>query len=355
MHRHLNITGLPPNLSPTVTAPVVSNSSVSFRFALAAGTYTFSTTFNGSATLAYSASSTITETVVPATTNLTLSATPNPSTQNQSVTFTSVWTSPLSTETPNGTITFLDGSTPIATAPFPANVLSNTATITAATSTLTPGTHIITASYAGNSNFLPTTSAPVTVIINPNDYTIATPTPHLIIPTEHHLAMNVGLSSIGTFTDQIALACTGLPAWATCTFKQNTISLSAGSSTSTTLIVDTDFILYYAANHTPASRTGTILALIFPAGILSLFLSRRRKLPIRLALFLLLIAAGTLSLNGCSGRYPPSTQPGAYTFNITGHGASTNVSHFITIDLTVTHKRGFSCHIPCCFTASEKP
>ena len=334
----LNITGLPNNQNSTVSAPVLANGVSPFRYALAAGTYTFTATFNGSPAFASSTSTTVTQVVVPAATTLTLAASPTTANQNQSVAFTSVFTAPLSTESPTGAITFLDGATPIATTPFTGSPLSNTATITAATSTLAPGTHIITATYPGdpNSNFLPATSAPITVIINPNDYALSTPTSHPIIPTEHHLAIPVNLSSIGVFADQVTLACTGLPVWTTCTFDQNTLQLAAGGTATTNLTIDTSSVLRYARNQTPTRTASSIaFALTLPAGILGLFLTRRRKLPLRLTLFFLTTLAATLTLTGCTGMYPLSTPPGAYTFNITANGTTTNLSHFITISLTV--------------------
>ena len=333
----LTITGLPNNQNSTVTAPVLGSGSATFKYALAVGTYSFTATFNGSSAFATNTSRTASETVVPAATTLTLAASPTTANQNQSVAFTSVFTAPLSTEIPSGTITLLDGATPFATAPFTGNPLSNTATITAATSTLSAGTHIITASYPGGPNFLPATSAPITVIINPNDYALSTPTSHPIIPTEHYLAIAVNLSSIGVFADQVTLGCTGLPVWATCTFDQNTLQLTAGGTATTNLTIDTSSVSRYAArNQSPRRIANSIaFALTLPAGILGLFLTRRRRLPLRLTLFLLTTLAATLTLTGCTGMYPLATPPGAYTFNITARGTTTGLSHYITISLTV--------------------
>ena len=334
----LTITGLPNNQNSTVSAPVLGSGTAAFKYALAVGTYSFSATFNGSSAFAPSTSGSLSETVPPATT-LTLAASPTTANQNQSVAFTSVLTAPLSTEIPSGTITLLDGATPFTTAPFTGNPLSNTATINAATTTLVPGTHIITATYPGSPNFLPATSAPITIIINPNDYALSTPTSHPIIPTEHHLAIPVNLSSIGVFSDQVTLACTNLPVWTTCTFDQNTLQLTAGGTATTNLTIDTSSVLRYARNQTPNTGTRTAssiaFALTLPAGILGLFITRRRKLPLRLTLFFLTTLAATLTLTGCTGMYPLATPPGAYTFNITANGTTTGLSHFITISLTV--------------------
>ncbi len=335
----LTITGLPNNQNSTVTAPVLASGSATFKYALATGTYTFTAAFNGSSAFTPSTSGILSETVAPATTTLTLAASPSTVNQNQTVTFTSVFTAPLSTEIPSGTITLLDGATPFATAPFSGNPLSNTATITASTTTLSVGTHIITATYPGNPNFLPITSAPITVVINANDYALSTTNSNPIIPTEHHLTVPVNLSSIGVFADQVTLACTGLPVWTTCTFDQNTLQLTASGTATTNLTIDTSSVLRYARDQNPGTNASTAksitFALTLPAGVLGLFLARRRKLPLRLTLFFLTTLAATLTLTGCSGMYPLSTPPGVYTFNITAHGATTGLNHFITISLTV--------------------
>ncbi len=61
---------------------------------------------------------------------------------------------------PTGTVTFLDGTTALGTGTLNANGL---ATLT--TSALLAGTHKLTAVYAGNANYAPSTSAEVTILI----------------------------------------------------------------------------------------------------------------------------------------------------------------------------------------------
>lgn len=331
----LTVAGLPPNVGSTVTLPV-HDGAATFTFALGAGSYTFSAAFNGSPAFAASASTSIHQTVVPAATTLTLSASPNPAVQHQAVTLTATLAAPLSTVVPSGTLTFFDGATPFATAPFSVNTHSNTTTTTLAISTLAPGTHLITASYPGDSNFLPATSAPLSVTISPQDYTLSIANPSVTIQTQHHLGTTVALASIGGFADTIRLACTNLPIYATCTFRKDSISLSADANASTTLILDTDEVPGYASNQRPRFHpvAPITLALLFPAFLLFGF-TKRRTLPIRLAL-LLVTAVTTLTLSSCSGRYPGNTPPGTYTINITSRGTATGVAHTAAITLTVT-------------------
>jgi large repetitive protein len=99
---------------------------------------------------------TLNQIVGQATTTTALTASPNPSTPGQSVTFTATVKVALGSGTPTGTVTFKDGMTVLGTSPLAAG---GTATFT--TSSLTPGSHSITAVYNGDTNFAGSTSAPL--------------------------------------------------------------------------------------------------------------------------------------------------------------------------------------------------
>jgi len=95
------------------------------------------------------------QTVNKATPAISLTSSVNPSTFNQSVTFTASLPSNAT-----GTITFLDGSTTLGTG----SINSGTATFT--TSTLTTGGHTITANYGGDANDNTNASAPLSQTVN---------------------------------------------------------------------------------------------------------------------------------------------------------------------------------------------
>jgi parallel beta-helix repeat protein len=175
------ITGLPPGVPSTATAPVLVNGTASAKYAFAVGTYTFSAAFNGSTNFSASTATPIQQTVIPAATTLALTGSPNPAGQNQIVNLAGTLTAPVSSESPSGTMTYLDGTTPIGTAPFTGSALANSTSATLPISTLAPGTHTITVSYAGNANFLASTSAPITLTIVPQDFTITLASPTVTI------------------------------------------------------------------------------------------------------------------------------------------------------------------------------
>src|SRR5580658_1461238 len=127
---------------------------------LALGTHSITATYVGDAANGISTSSPLTQTVrEPDTVALTSSA--NPAQPSASVTFTVVVT-PTGPGLPTGTVTFYNGSTSLGTG----TLSGNPATTTLSTSTLALGSHSITASYAGDSQNVATTSNIVIEIIN---------------------------------------------------------------------------------------------------------------------------------------------------------------------------------------------
>ena len=94
----------------------------------------------------------------PSTAGLT--ASPNPASAGQPVTFTANIT--CVAEAPTGTVEFFDGSTGLGTAPLS----GGTATLTR--SSLSIGDHHVTAHYSGDTDCVPSTSNPVTVTITPS-------------------------------------------------------------------------------------------------------------------------------------------------------------------------------------------
>ena len=96
-----------------------------------------------------------------AATTTAVVAAPSPSIFGASVTLTATVT--VSAGTPTGTVTFFDGASPLATV----QLIGNGAAL--ATSSLTAGSHSITAAYNGDVDYGPSTSAVTTEVINPAD------------------------------------------------------------------------------------------------------------------------------------------------------------------------------------------
>jgi Bacterial Ig-like domain (group 3)/FG-GAP-like repeat len=121
---------------------------------LPAGNDPITATYNGDGNNDV-ATGTLTQIVGKTTPTVSLISSVNPSAVNQSVTFTATVTTGAT-----GTVSFLDGATPIGTGA----VTSGIATFT--TSTLTGGVHSITASYGGDTAYVPAVSAPLSQTVN---------------------------------------------------------------------------------------------------------------------------------------------------------------------------------------------
>jgi hypothetical protein len=134
----------------TLTAPISCNIGINV-VGVTPGTKVNSVTVNSDQGTGNTATATIT---VLGGTNTALTSSLNPSQVGQSVTFTATVTS--SSGTPTGSVTFLDGATVLATVGLSGGVATFT------TSTLTLGSHSITASYSGSA----TLAASVSPVLN---------------------------------------------------------------------------------------------------------------------------------------------------------------------------------------------
>jgi sugar lactone lactonase YvrE len=119
---------------------------------LAIGTHTLTAVYAGDANNSPATSNAITITVQQAASNTSLTASANPSTLGQSLTLTATVTSPGVNIT--GSISFMDGATAIGSAALNANGM---AALT--TSSLSFGSHTLTAVYSGDTNHTTSTSA----------------------------------------------------------------------------------------------------------------------------------------------------------------------------------------------------
>jgi hypothetical protein len=122
--------------------------------ALSGGTHTLTAEYAGQLQYKASASGSRSHTVNQASTTTTLTSAPAPSNYGQSVTLTATVSS--SGGTPSGNVAFKDGATTISACSSQALDGSGQATCTL--SSLSGGTHSITAEYAGNSNYNASTS-----------------------------------------------------------------------------------------------------------------------------------------------------------------------------------------------------
>ena len=202
----LGATGLPTGANPVFgTNPVVSTGSVTSTFSVT----TTAATTPGLATINVTAkdgagcqdtntvSSSNVTLVVQEPTTTTLASSVNPTVFGQSTTLTATVAQTAGTTVPTGTVTFKDGATALGT-----GTLNGSGVATLNISTLTAGSHNLTASYAGVTNtFGASSSNTVTQTVNQ-----ATPTITFgAAPTPIYLGGNFTVSATTTNTDSATL------------------------------------------------------------------------------------------------------------------------------------------------------
>jgi hypothetical protein len=129
---------------------------------LAVGTHAIMAVYGGNANFTTSSSTALTQTVNQDGTTTTVTSSKDPSVYGQSVMFTAtVKAAAPGSGTPTGLVTFLDGTTTLGTA-----TLSSTGTATFTTSSLSTGTHVITAVHRGDLDFKSSTSMALKQVVN---------------------------------------------------------------------------------------------------------------------------------------------------------------------------------------------
>ena len=127
--------------------------------ALATGTASIKAVYEGDATYATSTSAVVSQVVKKAASTTALTASVNPSSYGQTVTFSATVTGGAGV--PTGTVTFQKNGTTFGTA-----TLNSLGKATFATTALVPGTHPITAVYSGSTSYLTSTSAAISEVTN---------------------------------------------------------------------------------------------------------------------------------------------------------------------------------------------
>jgi hypothetical protein len=126
---------------------------------LSVGTHNITATYDGDGNFNTSTSPVLSQLVQKASTSTAVSSSLNPSTLNQSVILTAKLSWSI-TGTPTGTVTFLDGTITIGN-----SAMNGSGVATLSISTLSVGTHNITAAYNGDGNFNASTSSVLSQVV----------------------------------------------------------------------------------------------------------------------------------------------------------------------------------------------
>lgn len=343
----VQVTGLDPTGTVTFTsagstlgtAPIDSNGRATFSLAFPAiGSYTITATYSGDSNNQTSSATTSTIVVAKTATELVLNSSAYSAQFPVGATENVTFSVSLGGYAPTGTVTFtVAGGNAIGT-PI---IVNDASTLNYAFST--PGTYTVTASYAGDTANLPSTSNAVTVTVVPQDFTLSAPGNYASIKAGQAVGalLTVDATQYG-FGPTISFSCSGLVTGERCTFTPPTVTLQNRiyAEGTTQLIIFTTGpasngnLRRYIIPLQAAAWGGLLFLLAFPRRTRRLrrSLMGRSLLVISLAVVLLhTTACSSGSSQGQTGITPSGTQ----TITITAAGPSGSPSHILTIQLNI--------------------
>ena len=301
---------------------------------LSAGSHSYLASYSGDANFAFSDSTELSVTVDAAPTTIKVTSSPNPAVNRDDVTLTASVTSPAGA--PTGEVTFKDGSTTLGT-----GTLNGSGEATNTASGLALGNHSITASYAGDGSFAPSTSEALNMPIYSGSFSMGFQNSGAQVRAGQRATYMFTVSPRGTMTEPITFGCTGLPANSNCTFDPPTLTLGKNAAQET-LTIGTK------------GRTGGTWLFNLPLNVkrllfmalalltsLTLFLARRRKEQSRrerrrFAWGATLAMALGFVLAGCGGSSTATptdlgTPTGTYTVLVTGTSGTQTITSQVTL------------------------
>jgi uncharacterized repeat protein (TIGR01451 family) len=294
------------------------------------GANAITATYSGNATFAGSTSSTLTETVAGSgltSTTTQITASPNPATAGQQVTFTAT-VSPAPTGTPAGIVSFYNGATLLGT-----GMVNSAGVATFATSNLAAGNATITAVYSGNAVFATSTSTPLNLTVaNASVYTVTAPQTPFTVVSGESVDVNVTVQPVGgAYNSLVTMSASGLPAGAVAIFTPTTVTPgTAGAPTVLTIRTATQTAGIPTDHNPQFPATPTFLA----AGVIILA-GNRKRLGKSIAAFLVMatLLGGAWMMTGCNGGFAgkPGPQTRTYIITITGTSGSLHPSTTITL------------------------
>jgi hypothetical protein len=227
---------------------------------------------------------------------------------------------------PTGSLTLLDGTTSLGQ-----QTLNATGQAVFTVANLAAGQHSLSASYAGDNNYLPATSGTFAQSIT--DFQLSLSSPSQTVTSGAAATYNLSVTPVASFAGNIAVTCSGLPAGASCATTSASIngqpaSIAVNVVTSASSDVRGGF-------HRLRLADGAVLSL---ASLLFFgFLPRRhRALPWLAASLIVFVGIGLSA--GCSGNNSqPTPNPVTTAFTISGSAtqAGQTVSHQVSASITI--------------------
>ncbi len=318
------------------TSPLSLNGTATFTTAaLAAGTHSLVATYSGDTENFNSSSAAFSQIVNLRSSTTSITSSLAIATAGQTVTLIAV-VQATGPATPTGPVIFTSGGATLGSANLnPSGV---------ATLNLTPasGTYNAVAAYQGDALYAPSTSPVSSITVDPaSRFTLSINPASLSLQSKQHQTIQLTLTSIKEFQDNLSLGCAGLPYAATCTFSKDQVALQSDGSVIVSVVVDTGSPLT-AGGEAQASNaahrpTTTVLSFLPLGALASLLLLRARpRRPFTSLLTALLLMAAAAGAIGCGSISVNGTPTGAYNVTVTATGATTKITVSQPLTLTVT-------------------
>jgi Bacterial Ig-like domain (group 3)/FG-GAP-like repeat/FG-GAP repeat len=280
------------------TQAVSAQGLASLNISLPLGPNAITAVYSGSASFAASTSGilSISNRAVTAT---SFSASPTIQLATMAVVFTAQVNS-ATTGVQTGTVSFLNGSTVLATV----TLTAGQAAVYSETS-LSSGTYSVTASYSGDGSFLPSasTGAPVSITVSDLNLALGGDNNKSVVPGGA-VTYNFPLSPVvtSTFIYDVTLTATGLPPGATYTFSPATIPAGSGTLpvAFTVQTAKSTAMLQRAPGSLRSPWLALVFALLLPLAGAKRFRARLTKLP-RMLLFLVFCGISLSLASGLGG------------------------------------------------------
>ena len=249
------------------------------------------------------------------------------STAGQAVTLTAMVASDVRLHSPRGTVTFLDGKTPIgAVAP------DATGTAVLVTKTLAAGLNNITASYSGDAALNPSISGPVSETVA--DYLVQALPASLTIQEGQTGRTTLNMIPLGGFAQGVQLACSNLPVNVTCSFDKSSVTLDGVHPSTVSLTIHSNGSL---ASNIGVSGLWAVPPTMAVAGFFFIPFGRRNRINTRF-IVLALVGLGLTSVGcgGGSGSKPGQGRGATYTFHVSANAGAGSTAKTVAVVVNVT-------------------
>lgn len=278
-------------------------------------------------------------------TTTALASSSNPSSFNQAVTFTAAVTSQFFKFHPTGTVSFFDGTTNLGNSP-----LTGSGVAALSIATLAAGTHNITATYNGDTNFAVSTSHIVSQVVQKADFSItANGSSTATVAAGQTASYAVSVTPSGGFSQTVTMSCSGAPAQSMCSLSPSSLALNGSTPAVVNVKVTTAGgsagltqpfgRLPYGGTPAWLPLCGTLVLMVL-VSLANWLRDRRPQIVYGLAFLCVLSLGVILSAcggSGASGGANGGTPAGTYNLTVTGNFTSgpTTLTHTTKLTLVV--------------------